>query len=192
MLKRLCFPLFAILLLAGCAAPNNTLSLEPKITLPAQNQAQGTRSISITSVDNRSSKSLAEINRDGKLVQLMPSRDPRYLLQEAVEKQMNARGFTISSPANINLVIQLNSLNANVQEGSLRHNITAQANVTINAQAPNGSKTTRTFNRNYNVRGPMGASNAKIESAINTALTDIITDMANDQDISLFIKQNSN
>lgn len=191
MLKRICLPLFTIFLLAGCAAPTNTLSLEPKIALPAQDPTVRASSVSIASVDNRTTKSLAEVNRNGKLDVLTPSRDPRYLLQEALEKQMTARGFMVSSPANINLVIQLNSLAANVKEGSLLHNITVNTNVTINAQAPNGSTTTRTFSRNFNVQGPMGATNAKITDAINSALGDIIADMAKDQEIAQFIKQNS-
>lgn len=191
MLKKLCFPLFALFLLAGCATSNNTLSLEPKITLPARNPSLNATSISVSSVDNRTSKSLAEINRNGSLVVLSPSRDPRYLMQESVEKQMAARGFMVSSPANVNLVVQLNQLNAQVSEGNLRHNITVNSSVTVNATAPNGSTKSRTFTRNYNNQELLGASNDKIEKAINTALADLITDMANDQELTQFIKQNS-
>lgn len=110
MLRKLCFPLFALFLLAGCATSSNTLSLEPKIALPAKNPTLNATSISVSSVDNRANKSLAEVNRNGKLVVLNPSRDPRYLMQEAVEKQMAARGFMVTSPANVNLVVQLNKL----------------------------------------------------------------------------------
>ncbi|MCW2256182.1 putative lipoprotein [Providencia alcalifaciens] len=191
MLKKLCFPLFALFLLAGCATSNNTLSLEPKITLPARNPSLNATSISVSSVDNRTSKSLAEVNRNGSLVVLSPSRDPRYLMQEAMEKQMAARGFMVSSPANVNLVVQLNQLNAQVSEGNLRHNITVNSSVTVNATAPNGSTKSRTFTRNYNNQELLGASNDKIEKAINTALADLITDMANDQELTQFIKQNS-
>ncbi|EKT53526.1 YajG family lipoprotein [Providencia sneebia] len=191
MLRKLCFPLIALFLLAGCAASNNTLSLEPKITLPNKNPTLNATSISVSSVDNRTSKSLAEVNRNGALVVLSPSRDPRYLMQEAVEKQMAARGFMISSPANVNLVVQLNQLNAQVNEGSLRHNITVNSSVTVTATAPNGSTKSRTFTRNYNNQELLGASNEKIEKALNTALTDLINDMANDQELTQFIKQNA-
>ena len=191
MLKKLCFPLFALFLLAGCTASNNTLSLEPKITLPAKNPTLNATSISVSSVDNRTQKSLAEVNRNGSLVVLNPSRDPRYLMQEAVEKQMAARGFMVTSPANINLVVQLNKLDAKVTEGSLRHNITVNSSVNVNATAPNGSTKSRSFTRNFNTQELLGASNDKIQAAINSALSDLITDMANDQELTDFIRQNS-
>ncbi|HHR6052660.1 TPA: YajG family lipoprotein [Providencia alcalifaciens] len=191
MLRRLCFPLFALFLLAGCTAPSNTLSLEPKIALPAKNPTLNATSISVSSVDNRPNRSLAEINRNGSLVVLNPSRDPRYLMQESVEKQMAARGFMVTSPANINLVVQLNKLNTQVSEGSLRHNITVNSSVAVNATAPNGSTKTRTYSRNYNTQGTLGATNEKIEAAINLALSDLISDMAKDQELADFIRQNS-
>lgn len=191
MLSKLCFRLFALFLLAGCATSNNTLLLEPKITLPARNPTLNATSISVRSVDNRPSKSLGEINCKGSLVVLSPSRDPRYLMQEAIEKQIAARGFMVSSPTNVNLVVQLKQLNAKISEGNLRHNITVNSSVTINATAPNGSTKSRTFSPNYNKQELLGASNEKIEKAINTALTDLIIDMANDQELTQFIRQNT-
>ncbi|GAB1438980.1 lipoprotein [Providencia sp.] len=191
MLRKLCFPLLGLFLLAGCATSSNTLSLEPKIALPAKNPTLNATSISVSSVDNRTNKSLAEVNRNGSLVVLNPSRDPRYLMQEAVEKQMAARGFMVTSPANVNLVVQLNKLDTNVSEGSLRHNITVNSSVSIIATAPNGSTKTRSFTRNFNTQELLAANNAKIEAAINSALADLIADMATDQEITDFIRQNS-
>ncbi|MFP3028992.1 MAG: YajG family lipoprotein [Arsenophonus sp.] len=177
--------------LIGCVAQSNTLSIEPNITLPTQDLSIRAVSINIISIDKRRSTALAEINRNGRLAVLKPSRDLRYLLQEALEKQMIARGFTVSAPANINLQIALNNLYANVQEGSLRHNITIDVVITLVAMASNGSTSTRSYIRSYNEQGPLHASNGKIANAINKVLTDIITDMANDSETSRFIKQNS-
>lgn len=188
---HLIIALLISLSLIGCVAPSNTLSIEPNITLPTQDPTIRAVSINITSIDKRSSTALAEVNRNAALAVLKPSRDLHYLLQEALEKQMIARGYTVSAPANINLQIALNKLYADVQEGILRHNITVDVAISVVAMASNGSTSTRTYTRSYNEQGPLDASNEKIASAINKALTDIIADMANDPETSQFIKQNA-
>ncbi|MFV9996408.1 MAG: YajG family lipoprotein [Arsenophonus endosymbiont of Dermacentor nuttalli] len=183
--------LFIALILGGCVAPSNTLSIDPEITLPPQDPTIRAVSINITSIDKRSSPALAEVNRNASLVILKTSRDLRYLIQEALEKQMIARGYSVSAPANINLQIVLNKLYADVQEGNLRHNITVDVAISVVAMASNGSTNTRTYTRSYNEQGPLAASNEKISNAINKTLTDIIADMANDHETSQFIKQNT-
>lgn len=183
--------LFITLILAGCVALSNTISIDPEITLPPQDPTIRAVSINITSIDKRSSPALAEINRNTSLVILKPSRDLRYLIQEALEKQMIARGYSVSTQANINLQIVLNKLYADVQEGSLRHNITVDVAISVVAMASNGSTNTRTYTRSYNEQGPLAVSNEKISNTINKTLTDIIADMANDHETSQFIKQNT-
>ncbi len=50
---------------------------------------------------------------------------------------------------------------------------------------------TRSFTRNFNTQELLAANNDKIATAINSALTDLIADMATDQEITDFIRQNS-
>ncbi len=82
--KKTVFSTLGLFLLAGCATSSNTLSLEPKIV--PKNPTLNATSISVSSVDNRTNKSLAEVNRNGSLV-VLNSRYPRYLMQEAVENK---------------------------------------------------------------------------------------------------------
>ncbi|OCA56375.1 lipoprotein [Photorhabdus namnaonensis] len=191
MLKRILFPLIALFLLAGCAAPSNTLTIEPKITLPTADPTMSAITISISGADNRQSQTLAQINRNAKLEILKPSRDLRFLLQEILEKQMTARGYMIGSPANANLQIIVNNLYADVKEGSLRHNISTKADISIISTAQNGSKQVKNYRTSYNVQGPLGATNEKIADAVNTVLSEVIADMAQDPSVSNFIKQNT-
>lgn len=67
----------------------------------------------------------------------------------------------IGSPANANVQISINTFKADVQEGSLRHNITVNIDITILATAQNNSTKSRTFRTSYNVQGPLSASNEK-------------------------------
>ncbi|TNH45266.1 lipoprotein [Photorhabdus luminescens] len=191
MLKRILFPLIALFLLAGCAAPSNTLTIEPKITLPTADPTMSAITISISGADNRQSQTLAQVNRNAKLEILKPSRDLRFLLQEILEKQMTARGYMIGSPANANLQIIVNNLYADVKEGSLRHNISTKADISIISTAQNGSKQVKNYRTSYNVQGPLSATNEKIADAVNTVLSEVIADMAQDPSVSNFIKQNA-
>ncbi|MDE9469680.1 lipoprotein [Xenorhabdus bovienii] len=193
MLKKIFTSLLALFFLAGlsgCANSGNTLAIQPKITLPPVDPTMKAITISISGVDHRQSQALAQVNRDARLVTLTPSRDLRFLLQEALEKQMVARGYMIGSPANANLQVVVNQLYANVKEGSLRHDISTKAEVSIIVYAQDGSQQIKNYRTSYNVQGPLSATNAKIAGAVNTVLSDVIADMAQDLSVSTFIKQN--
>ncbi|AUH01701.1 lipoprotein [Pectobacteriaceae bacterium CE70] len=191
MLKKFILPLFAALILAGCASKSNTLEITPKITLPSQDPTLMGITISINGVDQRTDQALAKVNRDGQLVTLKASRDLRFLLQEALEKQMAARGYMIGTGGPVALQIVVNKLYADVTEGDLRYSITTRADVSIIAQATNGNKQVKNYRATYDVQGVLTATNDKITKAVNQVLGDVINDMAQDTSISSFIKTNS-
>ncbi len=191
MLKKIIFPVLALIMLAGCATSTNTLNVAPKITLPTQDPTLQGITISINGADQRQDQALAKVNRDGQLVSLTPSRDLRYLLQESLEKQMTARGYMIGPNGAVDLQIVVNNLFADVQEGNLRYNITTKADISIIATAKNGNKQVKNYRSTYNVQGALTATNDKITNAVNSTLGDVINDMAQDTSISNFIKANA-
>ncbi|MCA6971040.1 lipoprotein [Pectobacterium carotovorum] len=191
MLKKLFFPLLAVILLAGCAAKSNTLNITPKISIPSQDPTLMGVTISINGADQRADQALAKVNRDGQLITLTPSRDLRFLLQEALEKQMTARGYMIGTGGPVALQIVVNHLYADVSEGNLRYNITTKADISIISQAANGNKQVKNYRSTYNVQGAFTANNENITNAVNTVLGDVINDMAQDTTVSSFIKENA-
>ncbi|WP_447865944.1 lipoprotein [Rahnella bonaserana] len=191
MLKKIIFPVLAMLMLAGCATSTNTLDVSPKIVLPSQDPTLQGITISINGADQRKGQALAKVNRDGQLISLTPSRDLRFLLQESLEKQMTARGYMVGADGAVDLQIVVNNLYADVQEGNLRYNITTKADISIIATAKNGNKQVKNYRSTYNVQGALSATNAKITNAVNTTLGDVISDMASDTSISDFIKANA-
>jgi len=191
MLKKIIFPVLAMLMLAGCATSTNTLDVSPKIVLPSQDPTLKGITISVNGADQRQDQALAKVNRDGQLISLTPSRDLRFLLQESLEKQMTARGYMVGADGVVDLQIVVNNLYADVQEGNLRYNITTKADISIIATAKNGSKQVKNYRSTYNVQGALSATNAKITTAVNTTLGDVISDMASDTSISDFIKANA-
>lgn len=191
MLKKLIFPLLAVFILAGCASNNNTLTIAPKIQLPQQDPSLMGITISINGADQRSDQALAKVNRDGQLVTLVPSRDLRFLLQEVLEKQMNARGYMIGTNGAVDLQVVLNHLYADVTQGNVRYSITTKADISIIATAKNGNKQVKNYRQTYSIEGAFSATNDKIATAVNSTLSDVISDMAQDTSIHEFIKQNA-
>src|SRR5471030_3205848 len=180
MLKKIIFPVLALLMLAGCATSTNTLNIAPKISLPTQDPTLQGITISINGADQRQDQALAKVNRDGQLVVLTPSRDLRFLLQEALEKQMTARGYMIGPNGPVDLQIVVNKLFADVSQGNVRYNIATSADISIIATAKNGNKQMKHYQSMYTVQGAFNANNENITKAVNSVLSDVISDMAQD------------
>ncbi len=191
MLKTIVAPLLALFVLVGCVNNTTTLDISPKITLPQQDPSLMGVTISVTGADQRSDQTLAKVNRDGQLITLTPSRDLRYLLQEALEKQMTARGYMIGPNGATDLQIVVNSLYADVTQGNVRYSITTKADISIIAAAKNGNKQVKNYRQTYSVEGAFIATNDKITKAVNSTLGDVINDMAQDTSVHEFIKQNT-
>ena len=191
MLKKLLFPLLAAFILAGCATSNNTLTIQPKIQLPQQDPGLMGVTVSINGADQRKDQALAKVNRDGQLVTLTPSRDLRFLLQEVLEKQMTARGYMVGPNGAVDLQIVVNNLYADVTQGNVRYSITTKADISIIATAKNGNKQVKNYRQTYSVEGAFSASNQKITNAVNSTMSDVIADMAQDTSVNDFIKQNA-
>ncbi|MFW0697172.1 lipoprotein [Pantoea sp. R13S299] len=191
MLKKLLFPLLAAFILAGCATSNNTLTIQPKIQLPQQDPGLMGVTVSINGADQRKDQALAKVNRDGQLVTLTSSRDLRFLLQEVLEKQMTARGYMVGPNGAVDLQIVVNNLYADVTQGNVRYSITTKADISIIATAKNGNKQVKNYRQTYSVEGAFNANNQKITNAVNSTMSDVIADMAQDTSVNDFIKQNA-
>lgn len=189
MLNKIVVLLFSIFLLAGCAAPSNTIEVNPKITLPSHDPAIIPAAISINGNDRRNDKALAKVVRNNQIVSLMPSRDLRFLLLEVLEKQMTARGFTTGPSGSVDLTIAINHLFAHVEQGSLRYSIHTRVDISIIATDKKGNKHRKDYRQGYTVEGPFTASNEKIAETVNTVLSDVITTMSRDISLSEFIKK---
>lgn len=191
MFKKILFPLVALFMLAGCATPPTTIEVSPKITLPQQDPSLMGVTVSINGADQRPDQALAKVTRDNQQVTLTASRDLRFLLQEVLEKQMTSRGYMIGPNGAVDLQIIVNKLYADVSQGNVRYNIATKADIAIIATAANGNKMTKNYRASYSVEGAFQASNKNIADAVNSVMTDTISDMAQDTSIHDFIKQNA-
>ena len=191
MLKKLLFPLVAVFMLASCATPPTTIDVAPTINLPQQDPSLMGVTVSINGADQRTDQALAKVTRDNQLVTLTPSRDLRFLLQEVLEKQMTARGYMVGPNGAVDLQIVVNNLYADVTQGNVRYSITTKADISIIATAKNGNKQVKNYRQTYSVEGAFNANNQKITNAVNSTMSDVIADMAQDTSVNDFIKQNA-
>lgn len=191
MLKKILLSLIALVALVGCASTSSILNINPGIALPARHNGIANVTLSITGADKRADPALAKVGRGNQLVSLMASRDLRFLLQEALEKQMTARGYTIAANSGMEMQVVIDQLYADVLQGDVRYKINTHARVSIIVNARNGNKFTQNYQARYSVDGAFQATNSNIAKTINIALTNIMTDMANDNRINDFIRDNS-
>ena len=191
MLKKLLLPFIAILFIAGCATPSNNLILNPTIANANPDPSLMGQTLSINASDARQDKALAKVNREGKLVTLMASREPGYLMQEVIDRQMRDRGYMIGNNGNASLQLTINELFADVQEGNLRYSINTIIDLSITVQAKNGATFTKNYRTSHTIQGALTANNQNITNALNMGLSEIIAVMAKDASVHEFIKQNS-
>ncbi len=193
MLKKVFFSslFLAIFLLTGCSTTSDTLNIMPNIELPLRDPALMGMIVSINGIDLRQDIALAKVNQEGKLKILTPSRDLRFLLQEVLEKQMVARGYMIGPQGAANLQILVNALYADVQQGDFRYNIMTKADLSISVQGKNRNTFTKNYRALYGTQGVFRATNAKITHAVDTVLSDVISEMAQDISVNDFIKKNA-
>ncbi|KAB7702385.1 hypothetical protein GBN26_04375 [Plesiomonas shigelloides] len=191
-MKKFLLPLLAVLSLAGCVSqPSNTVAVNPPIALPHQDPTLMGATIAISSSDQRPKPYVAMVRRgEGKPEPLYASRDLRFLMQEVLEKQMQKRGYMLGTTGQATLEIIPIEIYADVTEGNLRHNITTKAKIRVITRTPKGEMV-KEYRATYNVQGPLGAKNEDISKALNEVLKSVISDMAQDDSINTYIRQNS-
>lgn len=191
MLKKILLPMFTLFLLGGCATPSNDLILNPTIAGANSDPTLIAQTISISANDAREDKALAKVNRDGKLMVLTASRDPAYLMQEVIDKQMRDRGYMIDNSGSTSVQVKINELFADVQEGNLRYSINTVIDIAVFVDAKNGSTYNKNYRTSHTIDGAFTVSNQNITNAINQTLTEVIAVMAKDDGVHEFIKRNS-
>lgn len=191
MLKKIFLPLFTALLLVGCATQSNNLVLNPTIANANPDPSLMGQTLSISANDARTDKALAKVNREGQLIVLTASREPNYLMQEVIDRQMRDRGYMIGNNGNASLQLTINELYADVQEGNLRYSINTIIDLSIFVQAKNGATYTKNYRTSHTIQGAFTANNQNITNALNMGLTEVISVMAKDASVHEFIKQNS-
>jgi Uncharacterized lipoprotein len=182
--------LFTGALLTGCQSQSNVLNFStpsPTATFNTQNQSA---SISVMTQDLRPSREVASYTKGGEITRLTAVPEVGAMFQQAVQQDLNAKGFQIvQSGANANVIVNVRKFYATVEQGNILYKVNAEVNVEVAVKGAKGH-----FNKNFNAtRGYEGAAlttdNDDIKSVLSQAYQDVVKSIYNDNEIANAIHQ---
>lgn len=175
--------------LAGCQAQSNVLVFNtpsPTATFNTNNQ---TAAVSVNTRDLRTSREVSSYTKNGEVIRLTSSPEVAQLLQQAVQQDLNAKGFQlVQGAANANVTVNVKRFFATVEQGNLRHKTNAEVNVDIAVQGAKGNFN-KSFNATRGYEGALGADNKDIQKILNQAYQDVINAIYNDNEVANAIHQ---
>lgn len=181
---------FASALLAGCQSQSSVLTFttpSPTATFNTQNQSAA---ISVMTQDLRTSREVASYTKRGEINRLTAVPEVGAMFQQAVQQDLNAKGFQIvQSGANANVIVNVRKFYATVEQGNILYKVNAEVGVEVVVKGSKG-----TFNKNFNAtRGYEGAAlttdNDDIKSVLSQAYQDVVKSIYNDNEIANAIHQ---
>ncbi|WGE32978.1 YajG family lipoprotein [Actinobacillus genomosp. 1] len=180
----------ATAVLTGCQSQSNVLNFttpSPTATFNTNNQ---TAAVSVLTQDLRTSREVASYTKNGQVTRLTSSPEVGLMFQQAVQQDLNAKGFQlVQGAANANVIVNVRKFFATVEQGNLLYKVNAEVGVEIAVKGPKGN-----FSKNFNAtRGYEGAAvttdNDDIKKVLGQAYDDVVKAIYNDNEISNAIHQ---
>lgn len=172
--------------LTGCASAPTSLILAPDAPLITSSAQQG--SLQLTSVDRRSEQYVVKVrNGDGAAELLSPSQAPRQLLDQGVRQGFSQLGYQLDPASNTQMTLVLDKAVLEIDQGTFSHDAKGlfEATVKINTKV---QTLTKTFTVTSAFSGPMKPDLARIEREVNDRLSQLMTNIVNDEELQQFIR----
>lgn len=139
--------------------------------------------------DLRTSREIASYTKNGEVIRLTAVPEVAAMFQQAVQQDLNAKGFQIvQGAANANVVVNIRKFFATVEQGNLRYKADAQVSVKVAVQGSKGNFS-KNFNATRGYEGAFGASNDEIKKVLDQAYSDVVKAIYNDNEIANAIHQ---
>lgn len=181
--------LFATALLAGCQSQSNQITFStpsPTSVFSTHNQ---TAAVNVYTQDLRTSREISSYTKNGEVRRLTAVPEVAQLFQQAVQQDLNAKGFQIvQGAANANVTVNIRKFFATVEQGNLRYKANAEVGVEIAVQGVKGNFT-KNFNATRGYEGAFGADNDEIKKVLSQAYEDVVKAIYNDNEVSNAIHQ---
>ncbi|MGY4674323.1 YajG family lipoprotein [Ursidibacter arcticus] len=181
--------LFGTAVLAGCQSQSNTLTFNVPSPTAVFNTNNQTALVNVMTQDLRPSAEVASYTDSGNIVRLNAVPQVAHLFQQAMQQNLNSKGFTIVQGAgNANVTVKIKRFFADVEQGNLRYKVSANVDVEVAVQGVKGN-----FSKNFSTarsyEGAFGANNKEIHNVLNLAYTDAIQSIYNDNEVGNAIHQ---
>lgn len=180
---------FAAALLAGCQSQSNTLTFSTPTPTAVFNTNNQTAAVNVMTQDLRTSREVASYTKNGEVIRLTAVPEVAAMFQQAVQQDLNAKGFQIvQGAANANVTVNIRKFFATVEQGNLRYKADAQVGVEVTVQGPRGNFS-KTFNQAESYEGAFGADNNEIKKVLEKAYTKTVNAIYNDNEVANAIHQ---
>lgn len=187
--KLLALTLIGSALLVGCQNQSNQITFITPSPTTSFNTINQTAAVNVTTQDLRSTSEVSSYVSGGNVQRLTAVPEVRQLFQQAVQQNLNSKGFSlVPANPNANVTVNVRKFFADVEQGNLRHKITANIQVEIQVQGAKG-KFNKNFNTSRSYEGAFGADNNNIRNVLNQAYRDIIQSIYNDNEVAQAIHQ---
>ncbi len=182
---RMIIPALLLTLLAGCAAPGNTLILSPRYQggqVAALNGA-----INLNVQDARAGDATLLVNKGGKQT-TATSPELAAKLNAVIGQAFTSNGMEVSYKAARTLNVTLHHLQAIVSEQTFEHQ--SEAVIELGVEI---SDRGRSFNKLYNGKSqfsaPLGHDRAKVEAQLNKLIEQLATRIVSDPELTGFLQE---
>lgn len=179
----------AAAMLAGCASQSNILTFTTPSPTSSFNTGNQAAVVNVVSQDLRTSREISSYTKNGEVIRLTASPEVAQMFQQAVQQDLNSKGFTIVQGAsNANVQVNIKKFYANVDQGNLRYKVNAEVGVEVAVQGVRG-QFAKNFNATRGYESAFGADNAEIKRVLNLAYEDVIRSIYNDNEVANAINQ---
>ncbi|EER46809.1 putative lipoprotein [Actinobacillus minor NM305] len=176
--------------LTGCqSGQSNFLTFTTPSPTAVFNTNNQTAAVSVNTQDLRTSREIAAYTKNGEIIRLSSSPEVAQMFQQAVQQDLNAKGFQIvQGAANAHVTVNIKRFFATVEQGNLRHKANAEVNVEVSVQGSKGNFN-KSFNATRSYEGVLGADNDSIKDVLSQAYQDVVKAIYNDNEVANAIHQ---
>lgn len=164
--------ILAVLLLSGCASKAPSFIVAPQVFWPQSAQLTQTR-FNFAVTDNRQQNYSLQIQQGSKTNQYPTSNDLRGQLEQTIRQALTDQGATIVSGSERLLTIQIDQLQAHINQRTLDHEVLNKVTLTVFVQHASG-----TFRKSYSgdsrFTSPFKADIAAVERELRVLTEQVV------------------
>lgn len=179
--------LLLTLLLAGCSSKVPSFILAPQVYQNASAELQQ-QSLYVAVTDNRPNTASLFMEIDKKPQAIQTSNDLSQQLQHTVSQALTEQGATITGNSAYQFTVQIDELNARINQRTLDHEVSNQVRFTLLIQHSDNS-----FSKSYSGNGrfssPLKADIAVVERELRILTERVLTEMLQDNSWKQYLRE---
>ncbi|MFT5757144.1 MAG: putative lipoprotein [Alteromonadaceae bacterium] len=179
--------LITTIALTSCASAPKHIVISPDVIVNVTKDYQG-QSINLRLIDRRAATHIVQILKEKQAATLISSQQIiTEIIDEALRPQLIKQGLTLTSQAENNFDVIIDTALISVQQDLLKYQ--ASSVIVLIAKISNAEQTlTKTFTIKGSSNGPLSADNAVLARDFNQQLAKIISQLVNNNEIKEFIR----